>query len=118
MLNRIYAGFDCLAAGLITVTMHRNFFPQPMRFIDQRSHLRWRELRSIYFIRQRKNAAGNGSFDYICAVFDFEPDRLANVIRPVGDPISVIRFAAKKEITKPARRIEVTASGTDSFGRD
>ena len=55
MLNRICTGFDRFASCLIAVAMHRHFFPQPMRFIHQRRHLRGGKLRHVHFIREREH---------------------------------------------------------------
>ena len=118
MLDRIDACLDRFSRRLIAMAMHRHFFAQPVRFIDQRRHFRRRELRRIHFVRQRKNAARNGGLDHIRAIFHFEAHRLANLVRTIDNAVRVVRFAPKKQIAITTRRIKMTARRADSFGRN
>ena len=118
VLDRINAGVDRFLGRFIAVTMDRDFFPQPVRFIDQRRHLGRRELRHIDFVGQREHAAGDGSLDHIGAIFHLEPNRFPNRVRSVGNAVGPIRLCAEKHVAKSVRMIEMTAGRADAVSRD
>ena len=117
MLDGVHTCFDRFPRRLVAVTMHRHFFAQTMRLIDQRRHFRRRELRSIHFIGEGEHATRDRGFNYIRAVLDFESNRFANFVGTIGDPFTWLRFASEKLVAITAGRIEMATSRADAFGR-
>ena len=99
-------GLDRVLRGLVAMAMDGDFLPQPMRFIDQRRHFRRGQLRRIHFVRHRQDAARDRGLDHIGAVFDLEPDRFADRVRSIGNPVRGIRFAGRRggHESRPCRR--------------
>src|SRR5437016_13478557 len=87
-----------------------------MRFIHQGGHFHGRELRSVDFVSQRKNAAGNSGFDDIGAVLHLESNSLADLLRTIGNALAITGLMAKQHVTKASGTIEMATRRADSEG--
>ena len=87
MLDRVDAGEDRLAGGVVAVAVRRHLLAQPVGLVHQGLHLLGGELRRVHLVGQRQHAPRGAELDHVGAVLDLEADRLAEPVRPVGDPL-------------------------------
>ena len=87
VLNRVDAGANRDLRPFGAVCVRGGAPAEPMRLVDQRVHLRLRELRRPHIVGQRQDAAGRAHLDDVGAVLHLKADRVAELIRAAGDAV-------------------------------
>ena len=117
MLDRVDPRGDGLAGGAVAVAVRRHLLAQPVGLIDQRRHLLEGQLRRVHLVGEREHAAGGAELDHVGAVLDLEADRLAEPVRPVGDPLGRPEFLDQEVMPQPGL-VGMAAAGPQPVDRD
>jgi hypothetical protein len=70
--------------------------PEPVRLLDERVHLRLRQLRRADIVAEREDAAGGADLDDVGAVLHLEADRVTKLIRTAGNTVGDARVPGRK----------------------